>query len=158
MLRQAFFLLILSVSIGVVRQWAPNGISGFGRWPTKNTEAREAYKMMAVKGDPPFISLPDVIEVRDQGGIILDARSHSLYVEGHVPGARSLPFYELDKYMDTALGDLAADTPIMIYCEGVVCELSFYLGRELQAAGYTNIHIFYGGYPEWTAAGLPVEK
>jgi 3-mercaptopyruvate sulfurtransferase SseA len=28
----------------------------------------------------------------------------------------------------------------------------------LVAGGFTNIRIFYGGYPEWSQAGLPIEK
>jgi 3-mercaptopyruvate sulfurtransferase SseA len=53
---------------------------------------------------------------------------------------------------------LEADSPIIIYCEGIGCELSFFLGRDLKAGGFSNIKIFYGGYPEWSSAGLPVDK
>ena len=151
-----FFLAIIG---GAVRQWAPYGISWLGRWPTSSTSAEEAYNMMAKPGDPPFVGLADVIRVqRGKSAALLDARSSKEFKEGRIPGARNLPYYELEAYQSQALEGLTAETSIIIYCEGIGCELSFFLGRELQAGGFKDIRIFYGGYPEWKEAGLPIEK
>jgi rhodanese-related sulfurtransferase len=115
--------------------------------------------MMARPGDPGFVSLDDVIQIESKGSAtLLDARSSDEFKAGHLPKARSLPFYEMDKFQASALAGLAKDSPIVIYCEGVGCELSFFLGRELAAQGYTHLRIFYGGYPEWQQAGLQIEK
>ena len=114
---------------------------------------------MAKPGDPAFVSLQDVIEIQEhKSATLLDARSSEEFSTGHIPTSRSLPFYEMDTKQAAAVEGLYADSPIVIYCEGVGCELSFFLGRELQKQGYTNIKIFYGGYPEWKDAGLPIEK
>jgi rhodanese-related sulfurtransferase len=105
------------------------------------------------------MSLSEAIDAQRSGGtIFVDARTPAEFSAGHIPQARNLPFYELDKYQETALQGANEQTPLVVYCEGIGCELSFLLGRELQGAGYKNIKIFYGGYPEWKAAGLPVEK
>jgi rhodanese-related sulfurtransferase len=161
MVRQIIFLGLLALTSGAVRQWAPNGVSWKGNWPSSSSTAEEAYRMMAKPGDPVFISLADVIRLSEDpssGAVFLDARSSTEFSAGHIPQARSLPFYELEKYQDAALTGVSAETPLIIYCEGIGCELSFFLGRDLQKAGYNNIHIFYGGFPEWKEAGRELEK
>ncbi|MCG3205869.1 MAG: hypothetical protein KCHDKBKB_02592 [Elusimicrobia bacterium] len=114
---------------------------------------------MARPNDPGFISLADVIEIeKNNTALLLDARSKEEFAAGRIPGSKNLPFYEMDTKQAEALAGVDMNDPLIIYCEGVGCELSFFLGRELAAQGYTNIRIFYGGYPEWQQAGLPIEK
>ncbi len=115
--------------------------------------------MMARPTDPAFVSLAEAIEIQEsKKATLIDARSAEEYKAGRIPNSRSLPYYEMDAKQAEALKDLEKNSPLVIYCEGVGCELSFFLGRELQAQGYSNIRIFYGGYPEWQQAGLPIEK
>ncbi len=156
---QTLGLLSISITLGVLRPHFPKGIALNGKWPTSATSSEDAYKMMAKPGDPPFASLSDVIKMQEEKqAIFLDARAKDLFAAGRIPGARNLPYYEIEAFQDIALEGAVEDTPLVIYCEGIGCELSFFLGRELSTSGYKNIHIFYGGYPEWTAAGLPVEQ
>lgn len=159
MIKEAFFLLLVSIGAGALRQNFSEGISWTGRWPTAQTSAENAYRMLAQEGDPAFVSLEEVIEIQSKGAAtILDARTNDEFKAGRVPGARNLPYYEIEKYKDQALEGLTGESPIIIYCEGIGCELSFFLGRDLQAGEFSNVRIFYGGYPEWSSAGLPIEK
>ena len=152
-------LLGLAVAAGNLRQLAPNGISIAGRWPTSSSSAEDAYKMMAKPGDPAFISLAEVIDIQNKKtALLVDARSVEEFSAGRIPGSRNLPYYEMEAKQAVALAGVKPDAPLVIYCEGVGCELSFFLGRELQAQGYSNIRIFYGGYPEWQQAGLSIEN
>lgn len=115
--------------------------------------------MMAQPGDPGFVPLAEVIDIQEKKlAVILDARSVDEFKAGRIPGSRNLPYYEMEAHQQASLDGVTAEKSIVIYCEGIGCELSFFLGRELQAAGYKNIRIFYGGYPEWQQAGLPIEK
>lgn len=156
-LPQAALLLAAAILAGALRQLAPNGIAWTGRWPDASTSAEDAYRMIAREGDPAFASLQDAIAAHSDGRtVFLDARSTDEFKAGRIPGARNLPFYEMEQHQE-ALANVTSDDPLLIYCEGIGCELSFFLGRELQAAGFTNIRIFYGGFPEWKQAGLPVE-
>lgn len=159
MLKEALIILGVSVGAGLIRQEFPKGISWNGRWPTAETSAENAYRMLAQEGDPAFISLEEVIDIQGKSAAtFIDARTNEEFKAGHVPGARNLPYYEIEKYKDKALEGLTETSPIIIYCEGIGCELSFFLGRDLQAGGFINVKIFYGGWPEWSAAGLPLEK
>ncbi len=159
MIKQAALFLALSLGCGALRQLAPNGLSWMGRWPTSSTSAQEAYTMMTQEGDPAFVDLATAIRLEEsKAAFFIDARSLADYKAGHVPGARSLPFYELDTTREKALAGLPMDSPLVLYCEGIDCELSIFLGRELKKFGYTNLKIFYGGAPEWKNAGLRMEK
>jgi rhodanese-related sulfurtransferase len=140
-------LIGLSLTAAALRPFFPQGISWTGKW-----------RMMAQPEDPSFVSLQNAIELNEKGSsVFIDARSSIEYEEGHIPGARSLPYYEMENRLESALAGLEPATPLVVYCEGVGCELSFFLGRELMVMGYQNVKIFYGGYPEWQQAGLPTE-
>lgn len=156
---QALIFVFFALIAGFFRPQFPQGILWNGRWPDSSTSSEEAYNMMAQPGDPAFISLSDVMDVHAKNGAtFIDARSSEEFSQGRIPSSKNLPFYEMEKYQTQALEGLSFDSPLVIYCEGVGCELSFFLGRELLAAGFKNIKIFYGGYPEWKNAGLPIEK
>lgn len=45
---------------------------------------------------------------------------------------------------------------MVAYCRGPYCVLSFEAVAALRARGYA-VHLLEDGYPEWKAAGLPVE-
>lgn len=157
-LAQAAVLIFLAVAFGAARAFFPDGIHWTGRWPTADTSAEQAYKMMARPSDPPFASIAEAMALHSGGAVFIDARATEEYQAGHIPGARTLPFYEMEAHEKAALSDLKPADRIVVYCEGVGCELSLFLGRELQARGFTDIRDFYGGFPEWQKAGLQVEK
>lgn len=158
-IKQAVLILVIAVVAGAVRQALPKRVPWIGDWPTAETTAEEAYGRLVEPGDPRFMSLDEAARLHREGGaVFLDARARALYEAGRIPGARHLPFYEIETYQADALANVGAETLVVIYCEGIGCELSFFLGRELQAAGYENVSIFYGGFPAWVAAGLPVER
>ena len=159
LLKQTLLFLLFALVLGFLRQLLPFGIAFNGNWPTSSTSSQEAYEMIAQEEDPRFVSFQEIIQIQKSGeGVILDARSSKEYAEGRIPGSRLLPYYEIDDYQGQALEGVEAETPVVIYCEGLGCELSLFLARELKETGYTNLGIFYGGYPEWKNAGLPIEK
>lgn len=88
----------------------------------------------------------------------VDARSPEEYEKGHIPGAYSLHAEEFETFAPQVLPFLRPDQEIIAYCSGTSCELSLHLAEKLQAAGYTNVKVFFGGFPEWEKAGYPVTK
>jgi rhodanese-related sulfurtransferase len=92
------------------------------------------------------------------GGKIIDARMKARFDEGHIPGAFNLDYYEFQKEIDSVIPVLSKDEEILVYCEGVSCEASDLLSKELYAIGFTKLLLFEGGFEEWSAAGLKVEK
>jgi rhodanese-related sulfurtransferase len=87
----------------------------------------------------------------------IDARIPELYAEGHLPGAVSLPYAEVDGLLDSFKARVAKDESMIIYCSGYGCPDSFDLSLLLLAEGYQDVGVFEGGYPQWRDAGKPIE-
>ncbi len=92
---------------------------------------------------------------RMQDGLVtvLDVRPVDEFAAGHVPGARNIPLDELER----RLGELPADQVIVAYCRGPYCVFSVDAVAALRRHGLRARRL-EDGYPEWKAAGLPVEQ
>jgi rhodanese-related sulfurtransferase len=96
----------------------------------------------------------DNLLARLQDGMVtvLDVRPEDEFAVGHLPGALNIPLAELER----RLGELPAAREVIAYCRGPYCVLSFEAVAALRERGY-RVHRLEDGYPEWKAAGLPVE-
>ena len=90
--------------------------------------------------------------LRDGLVTVLDVRPETEFRLGHLPSALNIPWPELEQ----RLGELPQDREVVAYCRGPYCVLSFEAVAALRARGYT-VHRLEDGFPEWKAAGLPVE-
>ena len=93
-----------------------------------------------------------------KAAIIIDARPNDDYEKGHIKGAHSLPWDEVDQKFMTVTKDISNDTPIITYCDGETCELSHHLANFLLDLGFTNVRILVNGWTKWQNADLPIEK
>jgi len=107
---------------------------------------------------PAPASLAQVQEMVAAGAVLIDARSPELFAEGHLPGARSLPLAEMTSGLEVLRRDVPLNAVIVTYCNGFGCPDSFDLGVALLQAGWRDVRVFEGGFPEWRDAGLPVEQ
>ena len=96
----------------------------------------------------------DTLLERLHGGSVtlLDVRPADEFAQGHLPGAINIPLAELD----AALARLPKDTAVIAYCRGPYCVLSYEAVAALRLKG-REAYRLEEGYPEWKAAGLPVE-
>lgn len=93
-----------------------------------------------------------ISRLRDGTVTVLDVRPESEFNLGHLPGALSIPFGELER----RLSELPKEAQIIAYCRGRYCVLSFEAVAALREKGY-DARRLEDGYPEWKAAGLPLE-
>jgi ArsR family transcriptional regulator len=93
-----------------------------------------------------------VSRLRDGLVTVLDVRPEDEFALGHLPGALNIPLGKLEH----RLGELPLDREVIAYCRGPYCVLSFEAVAVLRARGYL-VHRLEDGYPEWKAAGLPIE-
>src|ERR687898_218629 len=89
----------------------------------------------------------------DGSVVVLDVRPEEEYRAGHVPGALSVPVESLE----AALQVLPKDKEIVAYCRGPYCVFSDEAVSVLTARGYQASRLTEG-FPEWRAAGYPVER
>ncbi len=85
--------------------------------------------------------------------LVLDVRPIEEYRAGHIPGAVSLPLADLDR----RIAALPHGKEIVAYCRGPYCLLAFDAVAALRARG-RKARRLEEGFPEWRAAGLPIEK
>lgn len=98
--------------------------------------------------------------LQDESALILDARSASLYAEGHIPGALNLPrddFAKDYRRLSSTL-DTHKDKPIAVYCSGADCHDSKLVASALVSLGFSQVRVFTGGWQGWTEANLPVAR
>jgi rhodanese-related sulfurtransferase len=93
-----------------------------------------------------------IARLQDDLVTVLDVRPEAEFRLGHLPTALNIPLPELEQ----RLAELALDKEVVAYCRGPYCILSFEAVAALRARGYI-VHRLEDGYPEWKAAGLPVE-
>lgn len=91
--------------------------------------------------------------LRDGLVTVLDVRPEDEFAMGRVPGAVNIPLADLER----RLAELSPSREIVAYCRGAYCVLSFEAVAALRARGF-KVRRLEEGYPEWKAAGLPIEK
>ncbi len=83
---------------------------------------------------------------------IIDVRPSEEFEAGHVPGALNVPLNEIEQ----RLAILPKEQEVIAYCRGEYCVLAFEAVAALRKKGFTARRL-QEGFPEWKAAGLPVE-
>ncbi len=93
------------------------------------------------------------------GASYVDTRTEAEFKQGHVPGARWLPYVEksakdtdYDAKLDTFdVAKLPADkaAPLIFACNGAECWKSYKASHAALKAGHTRVYWFRGGIPEW---------
>ena len=117
--------------------------------------------MAQVNGDSQAegtVSLDDAKALFRSGkALFLDARSPALFREGHIPGARSLPWESFDQWVFQVTADIPRDGLIITYCDGANCLLSAELTAALLDMGFRKVRTLVSGWDAWVEARLPVE-
>lgn len=106
-------------------------------------------------------------ELAAKGAHLLDVRSANEFAEGHIKGAKNVPYKEksekkagFDAGQDSFdLAKLPADkaADLIVYCNGAECWKSYKAGATAIKAGYKKVYWLRGGLPEWKGKGHPVE-
>jgi len=107
---------------------------------------------------PPLIHLAEAQKIfESQGAIFIDARHSFDYRLGHIKGAINIPLAEYDQ-MKEAINAIPKEKEIVVYCDGAECNSSIQFAVKLSSEGFNSVKIFFGGWREWEAKSLPVEK
>ena len=90
--------------------------------------------------------------VQSNDVVVIDVRPLEEFINGHIPGAISIPLAELKD----RLNEIPNDKEIVAYCRGPYCVLSPEAIKILKNEGYEALRL-EESLPEWKHAGLPVE-
>lgn len=105
-----------------------------------------------LKQDVPIMTVADLARMPVKP-LLLDAREKSEFVVSHLPNAQWIGY---ETFTTESLRNIPKNTPLVVYCSiGVRSEK---IGRQLQAAGFTQVKNLYGSIFEWVNQGHLVEK
>lgn len=85
---------------------------------------------------------------KPKDAMIIDSRPYKpTFVAGYIPTAVSIPTSQFEKMTDQLPANKAA--VLIFYCGGFDCPLSHKAAFMAEALGYTNVHVYAAGYPDW---------
>ncbi len=129
-------------------------------WSGKSAAPAPAPAPTAGEAPIPLpLGLQQVKELYDRNeATIVDARDRATFAEGHIKGAVSLPVGEVEGKLAHFRDRVPLIATLVIYCNGYSCHDSRTLADRLIGAGWRQVYVFEGGYPEWRDAGYPVAR
>jgi rhodanese-related sulfurtransferase len=109
-----------------------------------------------------------VTQLMQRGARYIDTRTDAEFKAGHVPGAQLVPYVEkslkdadydarLDQFDTTQLGSNRA-AELIFACNGPECWKSYKASQAALKAGFSKVHWFRGGFPEWRSAGQKIQS
>lgn len=87
------------------------------------------------------ITMEQLIELKNNGALIVDIRSPQEYKEGHIEGAIVIPDYEIRKTIYSIIPN--KKQLIIVYCGTGIRSKN--VQRYLQKMGYNNVYNLYKG-------------
>ncbi|MDZ4131393.1 MAG: rhodanese-like domain-containing protein, partial [Hydrogenophaga sp.] len=117
-------------------------------------------------GGAQVVDAAAVAQMLQRGARYIDTRTDAEFKAGHVPGAKLVPYVEksakdadyeatLDQF-DTAQLGTDRGVELIFACNGAECWKSYKASQAALKAGFTKVHWFRGGFPEWRAAGQKI--
>ncbi len=160
----------VKLDAGMTDQMAKRGMGAFDPADSADFErvsTRGFYTPEVLPGAA-IVSAEQVKKMMAQGIPLFDVRPDSHYREGHIPGARHVP-YQLNSpkepdYDDSVdrfdLARLPQDrnAPMIFQCNGAECWYSYKAARYMVKRGFKKVYWYRTGLPAWKAAGYPVER
>ena len=149
-MRRTFVRALVIVGLGLTLGLAANTISPkripFLRPPPKALKPGE------------MLTLEEAKVIFESGtAFFLDARSPADFEAGHIAGAFNVPAEAFDEHFPQVAPILSPDRPLVVYCDGLECELSHHLADKLRERNFLNVRILRNGWTVWRTAGLPTQ-
>ena len=105
------------------------------------------------RSDAEAVEMNELLKrARSKRVVVLDTRPPSEYAAGHIAGAISVPVDDLQR----RLRQLPKGKDYVAYCRGPYCVYADRAVEILRSSG-RQARRLREGFPEWRAAGLPVE-
>lgn len=122
------------------------------------TTAPDGVKLVDAKG---------VQALQAQGVVLVDTRRIGEYAEGTIKDAINIP-YDPEKSAKDASFDPSQDAfdmselkdkakAVVTFCNSGTCWKSYKAAVVLAKNGYSSVHWYRGGFPDWKNQGLPTE-
>lgn len=116
-------------------------------WAAEDFPLREQYESVGLQP----IETAELAEALDSMTVI-DARSTYEYETLHIEGARSVPLASSDFNATVQSLAEASEQPLVFYCNGVTCSVSYKAALKAKEAGLTAVRVYDAGVFAWAQA------
>jgi len=123
------------------------------RFPTADPTEAAAFFASRMTFQTDVSDVHAALESGRLGFTLVDTRSESAWVQGHLPQAVHLPTDDIPRRAREVLDPV---TPVVTYCWGPGCNGSTRVALLLSQLGY-RVKEMIGGYEYWVREGLPVQ-
>jgi len=89
--------------------------------------------------------------------LFVDARKAEEYRELHVQGAVNVPPETWAELLSSELMKMDRTREMVVYCSQESCDDALKLAKKFQAAGFSRVMAFTGGFRAWDEAGYPAD-
>lgn len=118
-------------------------------------------------GGVKLVDAKGVQGLQAQGAVLIDTRRAGEYAEGTIKGAINIP-YDPEKSAKDANFDPSVDAfdmselkdkakALVTFCNAGSCWKSYKAAVVLAKNGYSNVHWYRDGFPDWKKQGLATE-
>ena len=98
-----------------------------------------------------------IVFYENNSALFIDARDVLKFHEGHIKGALSLPWHDVQEQFMVVAPRIDPGGLVVTYCDGKTCTLSHDLAFFLKEMGF-NVKVMSGGWEAWLNAKMPVES
>jgi len=149
---QILVILAIGAGLGLISNaLRPDSLQLIGDWSAES-------RITTATGEHLIISLSEAEKLfTEDAAIFIDARSNEDFKNGHIAGAKSLPWQDVDRLFMKVTEDISSDMTIITYCDGKTCKLSHDLALFLLDIGFKHVRVLVNGWTVWQESGLPVE-
>jgi rhodanese-related sulfurtransferase len=105
-------------------------------------------------GGPWVSTLEATVLINQKDALVLDVRDAGEYAQGHILGARNIPFGELEQRVK----EIERYKAKPVICACATGNRSGNAAGILRKHGFTNVVNLSGGTAAWQQAGLPTQK
>ncbi len=107
------------------------------------------------------VTLEQLYEKVNMGGVVIDARPAELFAEGHLgiqcdPPVLNVPPDEIDAHIDRLLELQQYTATVVLYCTSLDCDFAEDLWVAMQDLGFFDVWIYFPGWDGMVKAGVPV--
>ena len=92
-------------------------------------------------------------KLRSAETVFVDARSAAHFAKGHIPGAVSVPFEQVDEVFPVLVDLIDSGRELVVYCDTRECDDALLLAVRLQAMGADRLALYVDGFALWEKLG-----
>jgi rhodanese-related sulfurtransferase len=153
----AFGLLSLAVILGLLFHWPLVQASFRGNLTALLDQKRQERRVVQFQGVK-TLDLAQTYQIwQEKQALFVDARKAEEYQELHVQGAVNVPPETWAELPASELMKMDRARELVVYCSQESCDDALKLAKKLQAAGFSRVTAFTGGFRAWDEAGYPAD-